>query len=90
MSIQEANIQTNRLFSSLNIYFEYDGKQYYDPNTGQSDMNHPLKTATPKLSRFIKGLSQIPFNITQDEFFDNAIVNGISLREHLDGYGLNI
>ena len=73
-----------------NIYFEYDGKQYYDPNTGQSDMNHPLKTATPKLSRFIKGLSQIPFNITQDEFLDNAIVNGISLREHLDGYGLNI
>ena len=73
-----------------NIYFEYDGKLYYDPNTGQSDMNHPLKTATPKLSRFIKGLSQIPFNITQDEFLDNAIVNGISLREHLDGYGLNI
>lgn len=73
-----------------NIYFEYDGKQFYDPNTGKSDMSHPLKTVTPKLSRFIKGLSQIPFNITQDEFLDNAIVNGISLREHLDGYGLNI
>ena len=73
-----------------NIYFEYDGKQYYDPNTGQSDINHPLKTATPKLSRFVKGLSQIPFNITQDEFLDNAKVNGISLREYLDGYGLTI
>ena len=73
-----------------NIYFEYDGKQFYDPNTGLSDMNHPLKTKTPKLSRFIKGLSQTPFNITQDEFLDNAKVNGISLREHLDGYGLNV
>ena len=73
-----------------NIYFEYDGKQFYDPNTGLSDMNHPLKTKTPKLSRFIKGLSQTPFNITKDEFLDNAKVSGISLREHLDGYGLTI
>ena len=42
------------------------------------------------LSRFVKGLSQNPFNITENEFLDNAKVNGISLREHLDGYGLNI
>ena len=73
-----------------NIYFEYNGKQYYDPDTGQSDMNHPLKTKTPKLSRFVKGLSQNPFNITENEFLDNAKVNGISLREYLDGYGLTI
>ena len=71
-----------------NIYFEYDGKQYYDPDTGQSDKNHPLKTVTPKLSRFIKGLSQKPFNISEDVFLDNAKVNGISLREYLDGYSL--
>ena len=73
-----------------NIYFEYDGKQYYDPNTGLSDMNHPLKTATPKLSRFVKGLSQNPFNITENDFLDNAKVNGISLREYLDGHSLTI
>ena len=73
-----------------NIYFEYDGKQFYDPDTGQSDMNHPLKTSTPKLSRFIKGLSPNPFNITENDFLDNAKVNGISLREHLDEYGLTI
>lgn len=73
-----------------NVYFEYNGKQYYDPDTGQSDMNHPLKTKTPKLSRFVKGLSQNPFNITENEFLDNAKVNGISLREYLDGYGLTI
>lgn len=73
-----------------NIYFEYDGKQYYDPNTGQSDINHPLKTATPKLSRFVKGLSQNPFNITENDFLDNAKVNGISLREYLDGHSLTI
>lgn len=53
-------------------------------------MNHPLKTKTPKLSRFVKGLSQNPFNITENEFLDNAKVNGISLREYLDGYGLTI
>lgn len=73
-----------------NIYFEYDGKQYYDPNTGLSDMNHPLKTATPKLSRFVNGLSQNPFNITENDFLDNAKVNGISLREYLDGHSLTI
>ena len=73
-----------------NIYFEYDGKQYYDPNTGLSNMNHPLKTATPKLSRFVKGLSQNPFNITENDFLDNAKVNGISLREYLDGHSLTI
>ena len=73
-----------------NIYFEYDGKQFYDPNTGLSDMNHPLKTATPKLSRFVKGLSQNPFNITENDFLDNAKVNGISLREYLDGHSLTI
>lgn len=73
-----------------NIYFEYDGKQYYDSNTGLSDMDHPLKTATPKLSRFVKGLSQNPFNITENDFLDNAKVNGISLREYLDGHSLTI
>lgn len=73
-----------------NIYFEYDGKQFFNPDTGTSDTNHPLKTATPLLSRFIKGLSHNPFNITENDFLDNAKVNGISLREHLDGYGLTI
>ena len=29
-------------------------------------------------------------NITENEFLDNAKVNGISLREYLDGYGLTI
>lgn len=73
-----------------NVYFEYDGKQFFNPDTGTSDTNHPLKTATPLLSRFIKGLSHNPFNITENDFLDNAKVNGISLREHLDGYGLTI
>lgn len=73
-----------------NIYFEYDGIQYYDTNTGMSNVNHRLKTAQPLLSRFIQGLSNNPFNITENDFLDNAKVNGISLREHLDGCGLNI
>jgi len=73
-----------------NIYFEYDGIQYYDTNTGMSNVNHRLKTAQPLLSRFIQGLSNNPFNITENDFLDNAKVNGISLREHLDGYGLTI
>ena len=73
-----------------NIYFEYDGIQYYDTNTGMSNVNHRLKTAQPLLSRFIQGLSNNPFNITENDFSDNAKVNGISLREHLDGYSLTI
>lgn len=73
-----------------NIYFEYDGIQYYDTNTGMSNVNHRLKTAQPLLSRFIQGLSNNPFNITENDFLDNAKVNGISLREHLDGYSLTI
>ena len=73
-----------------NIYFEYDGIQYYDTNTGMSNVNHRLKTAKPLLSRFIQGLSNNPFNITENDFLDNAKVNGISLREHLDGYSLKV
>lgn len=73
-----------------NIYFEYDGIQYYDTNTGMSNVNHRLKTAQPLLSRFIQGLSNNPFNITENDFLDNAKVNGISLREYLDGHSLTI
>ena len=71
-----------------NIYFEYDGIQYYDPSTNQTNDNHPLKTATPKLSRFIEGLSQAPFNITKDDFLDNATIDGTSLREYIEPYKL--
>ena len=71
-----------------NIYFEYDGIQYYDSSTNQTNDNHPLKTATPKLSRFIEGLSQAPFNITKDDFLDNATIDGTSLREYIDPYRL--
>ena len=72
----------------FNIYFEYDGIQYYDPSTNQTNDNHPLKTATPKLSRFIEGLSQAPFNITKDDFLDNATIDGTSLRGYIEPYRL--
>ncbi len=88
-----ANRETKQIVKEpkcSNIYFEYDGIQYYDTNTGMSNVNHRLKTAQPLLSRFIQGLSNNPFNITENDFLDNAKVNGISLREHLDGCGLNI
>ena len=86
-----ANRETKQIIKEpkcSNIYFEYDGKQYYDPNTGLSDMNHPLKTLTPKLSRFIEGLSQAPFNIAKDDFLDNATIDGISLRKYIEPYRL--
>lgn len=72
-----------------NIYFEYDGKKYFDTDTNQSNIDHPLKTAKPKLSRFIKGLSRKPFNITEEEFWDNAIINGVALRKYIEGYNYN-
>lgn len=88
-----ADRETKQVFKEpkcSNIYFEYDGKPFFNPDTGTSDTSHPLKKATPRLSRFIQGLSCNPFRITKDDFLDNAKVNGISLREHLDGYDLTV
>lgn len=73
-----------------NIYFEYNGIPFFDSDTGTTDENHPLKTITPYLSRFIKGLSSNPYNITKDEFLDNATINNISIREYIGKYALTL
>ena len=39
--------------------------------------------ATPKLNKFIEGLTKLPIGITEEIFLNNCKINGDSLDEYL-------
>ncbi len=69
-----------------NIYWQYNSVDYYDFDTNSQNLDHPLKNATPRLDRFLKGLTQkIPLGITEDLFMENCTINGTKLNDYLEG-----
>lgn len=69
-----------------NIYWVYNGIDYYDFETGVQNLNHPLKTATPKLNKFMEGITQkIPLGITEEQFMENCNIDGISMNDYFGG-----
>ena len=54
--------------------------------TGAQNLDHPFKTATPKLNKFLEGITQkIPLGITEELFMENCMINGTSLNEYFEG-----
>ena len=66
----------------MNIRWKYNDIEFYDFETKKSNLNHPLKNATPKLDKFVNRLLQLPLGLTKEEFFNNCEIKGISLKDH--------
>ena len=76
----------SRMPKCKNIYWKYNGIDYYDFETGAQNLDHPFKTATPKLNKFLEGITQkIPLGITEELFMENCMINGTSLNEYFEG-----
>lgn len=71
------------------VHFEYNNIPFYDFDTKKEDENHPLKSASPKLSNLINGMKNIPLGITTDIFVDNSSIEGISLKEYIGNVNLD-
>lgn len=70
-----------------NIYWQYNGIEYYDFETGVQNLNHRLRTSTPKLNKLLEGLTQkIPLGITEDRFIKECTVNGTKLNDYFEGF----
>ena len=83
-------IEGNSLISVMpkckNIYWRYQGIDYYDFDTNSQNLNNPLKGAAPRLDRFLDGLTQkIPLGITEEQFMENCTINGTKLNDYLGG-----
>lgn len=65
------------------IRWTFKGIEYYDFETGSQNTSHRLIGSTPKLSRFIAGLTNIEsLQITIEMFLENCKTNGISLLSY--------
>ncbi len=70
-----------------NIYWRYNGIEYYDFEKGVQNINHRLRTSTPKLNKLLEGLTQkIPLGITEDRFIKECTVNGTKLNDYFEGF----
>ena len=68
-----------------NIKWKYNEIDYYNFETGEQDLSNPLITATPKLNKFVDGLTKLPIGITEEIFLNNAVIDGSLLNEYLHG-----
>lgn len=82
-------IEGDRLVSVMprckNITWEYNGIVFYDFDSGSQNLSHPLKTATPKLNKFVERLINLPLGITEEIFMKNCLVEGTPLDDYLGG-----
>ena len=82
-------VQGDRLISVMpkckDIHWSYNGIMYYDFEKGGEKQNHPLKTATPKLNKFIEGLEKLPLEITEEKFLENCKVDNTPLKDFFEG-----
>ena len=71
-------IEGDRLISVMpkcrNITWEYKGIMFYDFDSGLQNFVHPLKTATPKLNKFVEKLIALPLGITEEIFMENCLI----------------
>ena len=70
------------------IHWNYNGIMYYDFEKGVENQNHPLKTATPKLNKFIEGLEKLPLEITEEIFWANCKVDNTPLKDFFGGVNI--
>lgn len=87
-------IEGNNLISVMpmckNIYWRYQGIDYFDFETRAQNLDHRLRTASPKLNKFLEGLTQkIPLGITEEQFMENCTINGTKLNDYLGGVKLS-
>lgn len=68
-----------------NIKWKYNDIDYYNFETGEQDLLNPLISATPKLNKFVDGLTKLPIGITEEIFLNNAMIDGSLLNEYLHG-----
>jgi len=82
-------IEGDRLVSIMpkcrNITWEYNGILFYDFDTGAQNLSHRLKTATPKLNKFVERLINLPLGITEEIYMKNCLVDGEPLDDYLGG-----
>lgn len=81
-------IEGDRLISVMpkcrNIEWEYEGTKFYDFNTKEQNLDHPLKMATPKFDKFIIGLTKLPLSITEELFLKECNIDGVPLNEYMN------
>lgn len=68
-----------------NIKWKYNDIDYYNFETGLQDLSNPLIKATPKLNKFVDGLTKLPIGITEEIFLKNCLVDGTPLDDYLGG-----
>lgn len=84
--------QGDRLISVMpkckDIQWNYNGIMYYDFEKGGENQNHPLKTATPRLNKFIERLEKLPLEITEEIFWANCKVDNTPLKDFFGGVNI--
>lgn len=68
-----------------NIKWKYNEIEYFNFNTGTQDLSNPLIKATPKLDKFVNGLTILPIGITEEIFFNNTMIDGGLLNDYMSG-----
>lgn len=68
-----------------NIKWKYNEIEYFNFNTGTQDLSNPLIKATPKLDKFVNGLTILPIGITEEFFFNNTMIDGSLLNDYMSG-----
>ena len=80
-------IDGEHLFSVMpkcsNIKWKYNEIEYFNFNTGTQDLSNPLIKATPKLDKFVNGLTILPIGITEEIFFNNTMIDGVLLNDYM-------
>lgn len=67
------------------IKWRYNGIEYYNFNTGAQDFSNPLISSTPKLNKFVDGLTKLPIGLTEEVFLNNVVIDGSSLNDYMSG-----
>lgn len=82
-------IESEHLISVMpkcsNIKWKYNDIDYYNFETRLQDLSNPLIKATPKLDKFVDGLTKLPIGITEEIFMKNCLVDGTPIDDYLGG-----
>lgn len=85
-------VQGDRLISVMpkckDIHWSYNEIEYYNFEQGEGNQNHPLKTASPKLNKFIDGVKKLPLEITEEMFLDNCKIDNTPLKDFMGGVNI--
>lgn len=65
------------------IKWKYNEIDYYNFETGVQDLSNPLINATPKLNKFVDGLTKLPIGITEEIFLNNCTIDGCLMKEYM-------